>query len=245
MRKLATLIALLATGMLLSGCTSLMVKEILRSTQIPNWVYVHSDPRPGDYAIHRTAQGPLVRYEIKSVSPGRIEISQRFVDLGNCLMWGSGLDELEHRVFVDEQGYVQEAFLLEDNGRKTKLPIATAGENGFVANVQDVSVPGSGLLHVDAGYFAVTELRIFEMYSIGPYGPNTLTVVHYGNPEVNFGIVKIAGYQSSSVSITDLADFIKDAGTSLAAGLVLKFLEDKYMQIEAELIEQGNSNDKS
>lgn len=215
----------------------MVIKHTLRTTQVPNWIYVHKDPQVGDYAVHRTAQGAIIRYEIRSIEDDRIEVSQRIEDTG--MLFGSGLDEFEHRVFVNSQGFVREAYLLEDDGRRTELPIAVAGQNGHIGRMGRYS--SSGLLHVDAGYFAVTEVRAFEMWTMTGLTPGTITVVHYGNPEVKFGVVKIAGYESASLSIGDLTDFLQDAGGGIALSLLVDYLSDRYMKIEAELIEQGNS----
>ncbi|MCB1165148.1 MAG: hypothetical protein KDK33_03275 [Leptospiraceae bacterium] len=61
-----------------------------------------------------------------------------------------------------------------------------------------------------------------------------------GNPDVPFGIVKIMGYQSSELRLSDFASTIKDLGTALTVEFVLSKLEDKYSKIEAVLIEHGN-----
>ncbi len=220
------------------GCLSAYTKSVMRSTQVPNWIYIHSNPEAGDFAVHRTAQGADVRYLVHSVSERGIEISQRFVSTG--ILLGSGLGDVEYRLFVDARGYVQEAYLIEDDGRRTRLPIASPGQNGYVADVSDVQFPASELMHVEAGYFAITDLRFFRLFSLGALGPMEITIIHYGNPTVPFGIVSVEGYSSTEVSFTDLAALVDDAGTGLALDVVLHFLDAKYNRIGAELIKHGN-----
>ena len=236
MRKM---LPVLLTLLPVLSCTSLLVKQIMRSTPVPNWVYIHQNPAPGDYAIHETAQGAKVRYLVHSVTEQRVEVSQRFVSTG--ILFGSGLDDVEYRIFLDFSGNVMEAFLYEDDGDQTKLPIAGPGDNGFVQDVNDVRVEASDLMRVEAGYFQITELRVHRLQSVGSWGPEEITIIHYGNPEVPFGIVEIVGYQSSQLSYSQFANFVKDSGTRLALDVVLRFLDKKYNKIQAELVEHGNN----
>ena len=233
MRRLLYLLPLL----FFLSCLSPLVKSAVRSTHIPNWIYIHENPQVGDYAVHGTAQEADIRYEVYAVSEDSIEVSQRFIDTGFLL--GSGLDEFEVRALLDRQGFVQEAYLLQDDGRKTRLPVAGPGQNGHIGQISRFK--SSGLLHVEAGYFAVTEVRAFEMWTMKGLLPGKVTVVHYGNPEVPFGVVKIAGYDSGSLTLVDLTDFLAQGGAGLAVGLITKHLEGRYMNVEATLLEHGNS----
>tara|TARA_B100001939_G_scaffold308830_1_gene289720 strand:+ start:27903 stop:28637 length:735 start_codon:yes stop_codon:yes gene_type:complete len=232
------LLALLLTMATSLSCTGFLVKSFMRSSPIPNWVYIHENPGAGDYAIHETAQGARVRYLVHSVTESRVEVSQRFISTG--ILLGSSLDELEYRLFLDREGNVIEGYLYEDDGDQTRLSIAGPGDNGYVQDVKSVRVEASDLMRVEAGYFQITELRVHRLQGLGSWGPEEITIIHYGNPEVPFGIVEIVGYQASQLSYSQFANFVKDSGTRLALDVVLRFLDSKYNKIQAELVERGN-----
>ena len=65
MKSASLLLILVSIPALFLSCTSFLVKEMMRNSAVPNWIYIHTDPQVGDYALHETAQGAVVKYRVE------------------------------------------------------------------------------------------------------------------------------------------------------------------------------------
>ncbi len=118
-------------------------------------VYIHENPKPGDFVIHVHESGDYEnRWQVEKVKGNIAEVSLR-VDVHVM-----GVD-LEYKQFfvVDREGNVLDAWVRYDDGRIESRPVAGQGQQGGLHNLQRLAVSpdyrittGGGEFEIDAGY---------------------------------------------------------------------------------------------
>ena len=145
-RTLLTAICL----MLLTSCAM-----IPQPHEIP-WsdrVYLHDDPVPGDFAVHRHEDGDYDnRWQVEKVEGDKVEVSLR-VDV---YVMGVSLDYTQHFV-VDRDGTVLDAWVRYDDGRIESRPVASRGQQGGLQDLRRVMVSPGYRIVTSAGAFNIDE----------------------------------------------------------------------------------------
>lgn len=200
--------ALCATILLFSlgGCASVAVAP-LKEVKGFNRVFLHENPKIGDYAVYGNADGShLMKREIVNIRGDILEISTTFPKTPEII---SPLREISFGSFVRRDGTVLEAWMLNlSNGRKTALAIAGPGDYNYVDEQSWKTLPVPETITTKAGTYRTDKVIVFTQRMNIP-GVNMLTTsIWYFDPHVKFGLIRQHNISESDVTIVEVAAFI-------------------------------------
>lgn len=200
---------LCATVMLFSagGCASVSVVPMMKQVKGFNRVFLHENPKIGDYAVYGNADGShLMKREIVNISGDVLEIKTTFPKTPQII---SGLQDISFGSFVRRDGTVIEAWMLNlRTGDKNALAIAGPGDYNYVDEQSWKTLPAPETIVTKAGTYSTDKVIVFTQRLNMP-GVNMLTTsVWYFDPHVKFGLVRQHNISESDVTIVEVAAFI-------------------------------------
>lgn len=201
--------ALLCATMILftgGGCASVVV-EPMKGVKAFNRVFLHENPKPGDYALYGNADGShLMKREIVDIRGDILEIRTTFPKTPDII---SSLRDISFGSFVRHDGTVLEAWMLNrSNGQKTPLAIAGPGDYNYVDEQSSKTLPVPETITTKAGTYRTDKVIVFTQ-RMGIPGVNILTTsIWYYDPHVKFGLIRQHNISEFDVTIVEVAAFI-------------------------------------
>ncbi|MBX7056654.1 MAG: hypothetical protein K1X75_01220 [Leptospirales bacterium] len=232
-----------------SACLpTFMLRPLITSAAVPNWVPVHATPQPGDYAIHELSKGGRIRYRVESVAAdGTVEFSQQFI---SAPLMAQGLKGFAYHVYCDAEGRVLRAEYVDSDDPLDRegIRVARPGDFGYIERPQDASgdIIYSQKISVPAGEFHVREFRLLTFKSNNGFYQSTGTQIQFLHRRVPFLIVELKATLDSELPAARVANVILNyVPTNPADAAVRAFLlaeaGAQNLENSAQLIEMGSA----
>lgn len=222
------IVALLA--LTLSSCSS-AYRKMVEDSPAMNWVYLHPNPKIGDFSRQQVVGGiHVMKYEITGQDSDVFEIKVTWEVTGSM---DAALKKLSWHYFVRKDGQVQKAVLRDSSdGGETALRIPERGEDGYVE-------PGlknlrkSEMLKTALGSFDIKAMSYYEITARMGYGTVKMTNVNLISPRVKFGTVRRQETATTDMPVLDLVQFVQGAGpVAIIANSLITYLVDKAKNSE-------------
>lgn len=234
--------AVLAAGLAAAGCRSMMA-DYVQEVPVTNWLPLHEDVRPGDYAVYESFNGrQRMRVEAASVKDGLVEVVATWPRPPAAARFLKGF---EYHLRVAEDGTVREAFLRDRRGQDRPLRVAGFGDPNYVANRRAAKLPSPERVETPAGAFEVREIVAFEQSMINSMAAMEMTSVYYLHPDAKFGLVRQQHAARAEISLAELLQYV-DSVIPAAAGatwltdwLIKKSTGGREAVNGMNLVEQG------
>ena len=188
------------------GCATVVVKS-MQEAPIHNWMYLHPDYKVGDYAVFETIDNAQkMKFEIASIEDSLIEVKMSWLQTKAIV---SFLSDFSYHLFLDENGYVQTAFLYDKkSGRKRPLRVAGPGDHNYIKDPRSVLLKRKETITTKAGTFKIENVIIFNQNISNFAITAKVTSIYFIHPGVKFGLVSERGVMESYVKLVELSEFI-------------------------------------
>ena len=237
-------ISLLFIVLITTSCSFLIPKP--HEMPAPNIIFIHDNPKVGDYAIHGERYsylGMLMRYEVSEVTD--TDVTMRYnVRFTNPDYAEISKDNWFYRK-LDRNGKVLKAWLKTGNGESFPSPVAKTNERGSLEHLTTVKVETEQPLNTKAGKFKINTISNYIYRADAGLLSTESSCLEYHSKEVPFLAVKRDLLSTVDVGafLTTL-DYMKTAGefyqTQNYMNVYNKATEGNMdSQITMELLEYG------
>jgi len=232
MRYYRTFIFLIVLASLfITGCARIVTKQI-QEAPVQNWLYLHANPKKGDYALFESFDKSLVmKMEVVGKDPETVEVAVSWPKVPEA---ASFLEQSSYHFFVSANGKVQYAHLVDTSGMLKPLRIAQPGDFNYIAPMKTTSLPAPETITTRAGSFQIKDVYVFSQNIARAGAQGKVTSVFFIDPEVHFGLVREAHVNERKLTVPDVLDFIKKStrkkpSESLTNFITSRSKSPKYM----------------
>lgn len=212
---------------------------------VENWIYLHNQPKPGDYSIIANDQF-LYRYEVKKTSNQNLVIEFSMIDRTDTALLNKLEDTLRFYT-VNRSGYVLDTWVeSKSSGKKVSGRIAKPGERSYMANQELVPIDPPLTKFIANQQIELQAININNSKQ-GQFGINTnMKVVSYINKDIPFGVVeKVWEIDGGALALIETIEkqMIRSAGLEsfYTAVKQLRNMQDDSNRQRMTLLEYGRA----
>lgn len=234
----------------LAACAS-MVANLAVSTPVPNYVYLHAEPRVGDFANYQSLdRSQLMRIEVAGVDgegANRIVLVRAYWPRAEGFAAGF-LREHAYEFRVRANGEVIGAALLHrpTNTRRQVMP-AGPGQIGYIHDPQLRPLTQPETAQFQTGPLTVNSVLMYEEQRQTAAGSQRITSTNFISHDVPFGLVRQINVLATEIKALDVAQRIAryaGAGNVVAeiSGWLLGKMKRQRMEAGMELVAYGRAS---
>ena len=199
MNNLRLCIFLILASLSLVGCSSFSVSG-QASYPAENWMYLHPNPKAGDYSIIENEHFRY-RYEVIEVRPSFIEVRFSLKDKNDSLMMKK-LEDIQRFYHVKRNGRVIKSWVKSaSSGEEVPSYVARPGDHFYIDNQQLIPITPAIEIITPYNKLHATQLHINNTTQ-GDMGISTdMKTVSYLSHDIPFGVIE-KHWEISGGSIT-------------------------------------------
>ena len=207
--------------LLLASCASLIPKP--HEMPAPDKIYIHQDPRVGDYAVYLVKSAKLThRYEVVEVNPQDVVVRYRMNYIDPDYKQFAPKEWYYRKITL--HGDVLKAWAVTDDGQVLTTPVAKTGEIGSLEHLSKIDKKVRRPIVVKKEAFNVDAINSFIYRSdVGLVSVNSSCMEYYSD-QVPFKILK-----REFLNTSDVGAFLTTVQYLQVIGEV--YLTENYMKL--------------